>query len=603
MASRIPLEELAKLPNFYLPTASWSADKLAFYWDKTGRIELYVMDLQTRAIKQVSHGEAPRALRAGFVWDRKDQNIVFVKDKDGNEQHDIYTIDTASSAVRQLTNDPKCQEYAFGFSPDNQWLLVATNKKGQLNLWKMRADGSNYTQLTDYANPVFGGAGWSHDGQWIAYNTNESANLKNQDVYVMRADGAAQRRVWRVTEGSQDSSADWSPDGKLLAVTSDASGVNRAGLLDWQTGEARWLSPAGVDESAQGFSKDGQWLVCLRNHESQIRPVVYEVASGKRRDLKLPAGLAVGAAFVLHDRKLVSFFATDTTRPSLVLYDLASDTYETLIAAEYGPIDPKIFVNSEHIYYESFDGLKIPAILYKPQPLTNGAKLPAIVVVHGGPTAQWFRGFDVYAQFLTDLGYVVIEPNIRGSTGYGVKFRDMAIKDWGGADLEDVAHAAKYLQSLPYVDASRIGVFGGSYGGFMTFIAVTKKPDIWKAAVAWVGITDLHKLYDKSMEHFKYYFRQQMGDPVQDADLWRERSALNFADNLRARLLMVHGANDPRCPVEQSRLFRDRLIELDRTEGRDFEYVEFADEGHGSGDIQQKIRTYNLLADYMQRNL
>jgi dipeptidyl aminopeptidase/acylaminoacyl peptidase len=225
------------------------------------------------------------------------------------------------------------------------------------------------------------------------------------------------------------------------------------------------------------------------------------------------------------------------------------------------------------------------------------------VHVHGGPTGQWFRGFDPFAQFLVDRGLVVIEPNIRGSTGYGVEFRDAAIKDWGGADLEDVAGAAEYLKSLPYVDPERLVVFGGSYGGFMAFIAATKKPDIWRAAVAWVGVSDLHKLYDKSMEHFKYYFREQMGDPEKDRALWRDRSAVEFADKLRAKLLMVHGVNDPRCPVEQSRVFRDRLLELGRKEGEDFEYVELGDEGHGSTDIAQKIRTFNILAEYLERVL
>jgi dipeptidyl aminopeptidase/acylaminoacyl peptidase len=602
MPSRIPLAELARLPNFYLPTASWSSDKMAFYWDKTGRLELYTLDLHTREVHQISHGEVPRALRADFAWDRTDASIVFAKDHDGNEQHDLYAINVKTSAVQQLTNDPTCQEYVGEFSPDNQWLTVVTNKRGQLNVWKIRPDGSDYTQLTAYANPAFGGA-WSPDGQWLVYMTNESPNLRNRDVYLMRPDGSEARRVLRVKEGSQDVFAAWSPDGRTIAVTSDASGVNRPGLLDWRTGAVRWLGNAGVAESALRFSANGQWLACMRNHEAQVRPVLYDVATGQRRDLHVPAGVAFGSHFVRQDRALVAVFTTDTTRPALVLYDLATDAYETLIIPEYGSIDPKIFVESEHIWYDSFDGLKIPAILYKPKDMPAGARSPAIVVVHGGPTAQWFRGFDAYAQFLVDMGYVVIEPNIRGSTGYSVQFRDMALKDWGGADLEDVACAAQYLQSLAYVDPQRIGVFGGSYGGYMTFIAATKKPDLWKAAVAWVGITDLHKMYEKSMEHFKYFLREQMGDPVQDADLWRDRSAINFAANVRAKLLIVHGANDPRCPVEQSRLFRDRLRELGRIEGVDFEYVEFTDEGHGSTDIEHRIRTYHLLADYMQRQL
>ncbi|TMG53203.1 MAG: S9 family peptidase, partial [Chloroflexi bacterium] len=314
-------------------------------------------------------------------------------------------------------------------------------------------------------------------------------------------------------------------------------------------------------------------------------------------------GFAQGAQFFANDTKLLLNYSTDVRRTALVAYDLATDTSETLIEPEYGSIDQKVFVNAEHVWYETFDGKKVPALLYRPKDIAPGEKLPALVHVHGGPTAQWFRGFDPFAQFLVDRGLVVLEPNIRGSTGYGVEFRDAALRDWGGADLEDVAAGAEYLASLPYVDADRLVVFGGSYGGFMTFIAATKKPALWRAAVSWVGISDLHRMWDESKEHFRYFLREQMGDPEKDRELWRDRSAIEFADRLEAKLLMVHGVNDPRCPVSQSRIFRDKLVALGKREGDDFEYVELADEGHGSADIQQKIRTFTILADYLERVL
>lgn len=608
---RIPLEELCRLPSFYLPAVSWKGDRVAFYWDKTGRMELHVMDLATRETRQVSHGEVPRALRAGFAWDRADRGIVFAKDSGGTEQHDLYRIDVETGAVTQLTNDSTAQEYVGQFSPDDQWLTVLTNKRhpaapdrpGQLNLWKMRADGAEYAPLTNYAFPVFGGQ-WSRDGQLVAYATNEDVtNLKNADSYVVRADGTEARKVLSVKKGSKDSIADWHPDRKRLAVTSDASGQNRAGILDIGTGQVRWLGKDNVEEHAIRFSEDGRLLAAVRNFESSVRPVIYDVETGAPRELKLPEGYAVGASFFDDDKKLLVSFSSDVTRGSLVAYDLGSDTYDVLLDAEYGPIDRSVFVEAKHVYYKTFDGRQIPALLYAPRGIPPGERLPALVHVHGGPTGQWFRGFDPFAQFLVDRGLVVIEPNIRGSTGYGVDFRDAAIKDWGGADLEDVVGAAEYLETLPYVDPERLVVFGGSYGGFMALIAATKKPEIWRAAVAWVGVSDLHKLYEKSMEHFKYYFREQMGDPEKDRALWRDRSAVEFADQLRAKLLMVHGVNDPRCPVEQSRVFRDRLLELGRKEGEDFEYVELGDEGHGSTDIAQKIRTFNILADYLERVL
>jgi dipeptidyl aminopeptidase/acylaminoacyl peptidase len=600
--SRVPLEELARLPSFYAPSVTYKQDRVAWYADHTGRMELYVLDLPDCAPRQVSNGEIPRSLHAGFVWNRAGTRIVFARDQDGNEQHDLYSIDVATGEVARLTDHPDCQEYPIEFSPGDQWLLVLTNREGQLNLWRMRADGSEYTRLTNYRNPI-GGATWSHDGQWIAFNTNESPDLRNNDGYIMRADGSEARRIFRVSEGTQDGVGGFSLDDRYLAVASDSSGVNRPGLLEIATGEVRWLGDEGVNESPAGFSDDGRWLVCHRNQDSEIRPVLFEVATGARRELKLPPGLAAGTDFALTDSRLVVQYTTEDRRPSLLLYNLTDDTWTTLLEAQYGSIDPSVFVTGEHIWYESSDGRRIPALLYRPKDIPAGARLPAIVSVHGGPTAQWFRGFDPFAQFMVDRGYVLIEPNVRGSTGYGREFRELNRLDWGGGDLEDVVAAADYLKSLPYVDPERLAIWGGSYGGYMTFLATVKRPEPWKAAVAWVGITDLNALYDSSMEHFKYYLRAQMGDPEENADLWGDRSAANFAANLKAKLLIVHGTNDPRCPIEQARLYRDKLLDAGKTLGEDFEYVELTEEGHGSTDIEQKLRAYRLLDDFFAREL
>ena len=610
-AHRLPLEDLCRLPSFYLPVVSWKRDRVAFYWDKSGRIELYVMDLATKSVRQLSHGEMPRAVRTGFIWSRDDRTIAFGKDSGGNEQHDLFVIDVETGVVSALTQDPAAEEHAIEFSPDGAWLTVVTNKRqpespdraGQLNLWKVRHDGTEYTPLTRHSFPTFGG-NWSPDGHWISYVTNEDpTDLKNRDGYIVRPDGTGDRKVFSVRPGSQDQLAGWHPDSRHIAVTSDASGQNRAGIVDIGTGAVRWLSPEGVEEHAQRFSDGGRWLAVFRNHESQIKPVLYDVSSGSARELRVPAGVAYGAQFYDDDKKLLLFQASDITRPTLLAYDLGTDTSETLIAPEYGSIDRAAFVESTHVYYPTFDGKQVPAILYTPRDIAAGERLPALVHVHGGPTGQWFRGFDPFAQFLADRGMVVLEPNIRGSTGYGVEFRDAAIKDWGGADLEDVAAGAEYLKTLSYVDPARLVVFGGSYGGFMTFIAATKKPELWRAAVAWVGISDLHAMWDESKEHFRYFLNEQMGDPEADRALWRDRSAIEFADRLKAKLLMVHGVNDPRCPVSQSRLFRDKLVSLGKREGVDFEYMELADEGHGSADIEQKIRTFRILADYLERVL
>ncbi|MGH2373320.1 MAG: S9 family peptidase [bacterium] len=605
--ARIPLAELASLPTFTYVTPSWGRDKIAFYWDKTGRFELYVLDLITRDLRRLTDGEAPRHLRAGFEWTRDDAAIIFAKDREGDEQHNLHRIDVRTREVTQLNDDPKSQEYAGEVSPDNRRLTVVSTRAGQLNLFVLDLVTGDWRQLTHFKNPAWGEK-WSPSGEWIAFTTNESQDLRNRDGYLVRPDGSEIRKVLSMREGSSDTLEDWHPDGRRLAFTSDAGGAWRPGIFDLQTRAAQWLGHDGVEEYAGRFSKNGRWLSALRNQDSTFMPVLYDFETGRERALDLPPGVAAGWHIVLDDAKVVVFHTSSTRRPELLLYDLGADTYETLIPAEHGSIDPALFAPCEYVWYPSSDGRRVPALLYAPRDAKPGDRLPALVHIHGGPTSQFDRGFSPYPQFLADRGFVVLQPNIRGSTGYGVEWRDLNIKDWGGGDLEDVAAGAAFLKTLPYVDSERIGIFGGSFGGYMTFTAVTKKPDLFKIGAPWIGISDLHLMYEESKEHFRYFMRHQMGDPVADHALWRDRSAITHADKVKAKLLIIHGVNDPRCPVNQSRVFRERLLALGKREGTgpddDFEYHEFTDEGHGpSGDIQGKIRMFTLLADFVERRL
>ena len=598
----IPLEELASLPNYYAPTLSYDKSKIAFYWDKTGRLELYVMDTTVGAEPQkVSDGEMPRSVRATFCWSRDNKSILFAKDDNGDEQHNIWRFDIENSVAEQLTDNAKAQEYPIQVSPDNTKLLVNTNLNGQLNIFSLDLETKEYTQLTHYDLPA-GGARWSPDGEKVVYSTNETENYKNADIYVMNADGSDQKLIFQSKVGATDGVSDWSKDGRYLAIGSDSSGKMRAGVFDLETNEPRWLSSEGKTQYSGKFSPSGDKLLATENEDSMVNVLVYDVESGDALPIELPPGMSNAAGWLDNENFLVNI-VTDTTRPELRDYQLKDGSSNVLLAADYGSVDPSLFVPHEYVWYESSDGLKIPAIVYRPRDMKPDQTYPALVEIHGGPTGQFFRGFSPWAQFLADNGYVIIQPNIRGSTGYGVDFRDTNLKDWGGGDLEDVEGAVNHLKSLPEVDPERIGVWGGSYGGYMTFMAMTKKPDLWKVGVAWVGISDLKRLYDSSMEHFKYYLKQQMGDPEADAQLWYDRSAVNFLEAMTGKLYIIHGVNDPRCPIEQARIVRDRLVELGKVEGEDFEYTELSDEGHGTGDIAQKIRSYKLLVEFLNKNL
>jgi len=598
------IEDLSKIPQIYLPTTSHSKDKVAFYWDKTGILELYVLDLVTKELKQVSDGECPRAIRAGFVWTRDDENLVFAKDKAGDENHNLIKINIESGDIEQLTNTPEHQDYPADTSPDGKYIAMPSTRKGQLNIFRLNMKTKEVIQLTNHKNPAWGGCVWNPKNDWIAYSVNETKNLQNNDVWIVKSDGSERNKILSVKVGSLDYVVEWSKDGKSLAFITNANSVYQPGAYNFHTEDFQLLGEAKYDEYARSFTKNGERLVCLRNHEAVVSPVVYDLKTGNCDVLDFPVGVAEGAKLVLNDKCLIATLNTPTSPSSLVAYVFEKKKIETLIEPQYGKIDPNFFVKDEYIKYKSFDGLKIAAVLYKPKEILTGEKFPALVMVHGGPSSQYFRNFAMFGQILANEGYILLLPNIRGSIGYGKEFEDMNLMDWGGGDLEDVAAGANYLKALPYVDKDRIGVFGGSYGGYMTFLQVTKKPELWNAACAWIGISHLKTMYKRSKPHFKYFLRMNMGDPEKNSELWEDRSSLNFAENVRCPLLMVHGVHDPRCPVEESRQFRDKLIELGKKEREDFEYVEFGEEGHGAyTDMSMRTRSFKAILDFFNRKL
>ena len=596
------IEELASIPTFAVATLNYAKDTLAFYWNKTGRFELYTMKLDTKEITQVSDGELPKGIRAGYLWGRDDRTIYFTKDDDGDEKHDIYSIDIHTKEVTQLTKTKEAQDMPADVSPDGNWLVFNANRNhGQMNLYRMNLKTKAVKQLTDYANPAFGGT-YSKDGSMLAYGTNEEENLVNADIYLIKPDGSEPRRVVQLKVGSQDSFADWSKDGSFFAFTTDVNGNNQVGIYHVKTEEIRLYGDGSQAESASKVIGNDK-ILAIANKNASLSPILYDVKTGEKTTLEFPPGISVGSE-LLNDDEIIMTINRPVSPSTLMRFNLKTQESDILLETDMGKVDKALFVDGEHIFYPSSDGKEIPGIVYKPRDFDPNKKYPAIIMPHGGPTAQYFLYFTPSVQYFTDLGYVVLHPNVRGSTGYGSKFRDACIKDWGGKDHEDWIAGRDWLIKHAAVDPDKVVIYGGSYGGYATLWAMGNSPDLWAAGVAWVPVSDLLSMYDLSMEHFKFMLRQQMGDPVKDKTLWKERSPLTHIQNMKAPLLLVHGKNDPRCPVSQSHIVVDKLKKHGFKEGEDFEYVEYADEGHGaSGDMSGAIRSLKLLDDFLYRKI
>lgn len=593
---RYPLEDLAKLPSFYHPAAAPDGDEVAVYYDGTGRNEMHLLDVNDGKLTQLSDGDVPRNARWPFTWAPDGERIYYHYDEAGDEQNDIYAIDRSGDVEPIVELDGQC--ILTDVSDDGRWLLVASDAGEQLNLYRHDRERDETEQLTTYRLAVHGGQ-FGPDGDRIAYVTNETEDLNNADVYVSAADGSDPRNLHIGEVGAEASLADWGPDGDRLLIGDNTSDKDRCGVYDLDSDEVSWYGTGEYVEQPVSFLPDGERFVALRTRDAAVIPVVYDV-DGESRELDLPTGVAsvpeYGDAAVLDSDTVIVRQSRPTQRPALLSYDLQTDSTETLIEPEYGDIDPDAFVEAEFFTFESHDDTEIEALLYD----AGVRPSPAVVMVHGGPPAQDQRAFDQYVQFLTSRGYSVLQVNYRGSTGRGREFKNSLVGDWGGAEQADVAEGTKLIAEKDWVDEDRIAVFGGSYGGYSAYMQMLQYPELYAAGIAWIGVTDLHLMYEEAMPHFKTELLEKyMGDPEENHDLWRDRSPIEHVENLAAPLLIVHGVNDSRVPISQARAFREALEDTGYTEGEDFEYEELGEEGHGSTDIQQKIRVFQLMADFL----
>lgn len=318
------------------------------------------------------------------------------------------------------------------------------------------------------------------------------------------------------------------------------------------------------------------------------------------QDLDLP-DLALGVVNTLtlspEGSRMAMVFVRPGEAANLFEVDLSTGEMIRLGQSMIGGVDPDDLTEPELVHFPTFDGRDIPAWLYKPKNLVDGMQYPVILSIHGGPEAQErpMYNYNGLYQYLTSRGFGVLAPNIRGSTGYGISYQKLIHRDWGGAELKDIEHAAQYLQSLEWVDSNRLAVFGGSFGGFATLSAVTRLPEYWAAAVDIVGPSNLVTFVKSVPPFWKPMMKKWVGDAEEDYDLLVERSPITYVDNIRAPMLVVQGAKDPRVVQAES----DQMVERIRTNGGDITYYVDEEEGHGTTRRKNSIKWMKMISDYL----
>jgi len=601
VAERPPFEQFFAFRRFY-PIAQLTPDGecVLFVANISGQFNLWSVPLAGGWPEQLTTF-TDNAVRAVAV--RGDGTILFAADRDGDEFHQLYRIPAGGGWPEQLTELEHVQHelLASAWAPDGRSFAFAANSRrpedNEIFVW---SDGDAAPRYLFGRGMYAVAAGFSPDGSRLL--AVEARSNTDFSIHVVDVESGDATEATPHDDTAKFVPGPWAADGSGFYVLTD-EGREFQGLAfhSLATGAREWVEAPERDVDEVTGSRDGRVLAWVENDRGWARVRVRDLAGG--RDLpepKLPQGtisfLGSGISLSPDGSTLTLVWFQPRRPPDVYIVDTATGDARAVTESRGAALAALQLREPELIAYESFDGREIPAWLYRPE---GDGPSPFVLAIHGGPESQERPGYRPEYQYLLSRGIGVLATNIRGSTGYGKTYQKLIHRDWGGGDLEDWRHAAEWLRAQSFVDGDRLGVYGGSYGGFATLSCVTRLPEYWRAAVDIVGPSNLLTFVRAVPPQWVRFMSEWVGDPEKDEAMLRDRSPITYVDQVRAALLVLQGAKDPRVVQSES----DQMVERLRGLGGEVEYVVFEDEGHGYTRYANEVRAYRLTCDWLERHL
>jgi len=597
----LTIEKLYMTRQIGRPTWSPDAKSVAFISNMSGRNNLWVVPTEGGFPTQLTVSDQRETAP---TWSPDGKWIAYQSDYDGDEQWDIFLVSPKTGKVVNLTQTREIAELNPAWSPDGRYLAYEVKAKTsaaiEIDVYDMimrevKHLTTNTPQDKRNVNPI-----WSKDGKYIVY-TQEQA--KGTDSNVLIADVATGTSTLLTShEGEQLYFAnDISPDGKRVLVTSNAvNGYENVGLIDVASKRTSWLTNDKWEIRGHEFSPDGKHVTFSANVDGNEDIYLYDLATGKSTALAIPKGVNEPAggptAFSADGSRMLYYHNGPTAPGDLWVYHLASGKSQQLTHSLVGGIRSEDMVEPYLVHYPSRDGKwTISAFLYVPFNMQRNGQNAAIVYIHGGPTSQTMNSFNRFVQFAVNQGYMVLAPNYRGSTGYGKEFQQANLFDMGGGDLQDVLAGVDWIKQTGHLDPKKIAVMGGSYGGYLSMMAVTKAPEIWAAGVPIVPFVNWFTEIENEDPVLQQSDLATMGDPVKNKALYEERSPINYIDQIKAPLLLLAGGHDPRCPKSETQ----QVVDAIKKRGGTVDSKVYENEGHGFARVENQIDAYKRVANFL----
>jgi dipeptidyl aminopeptidase/acylaminoacyl peptidase len=539
----------------------------------------------------------------GIGYFPHDERFLYSSDQGGNEKNHLY-VQSPDGGVRDLTPGESLKAVFIGWAPDGKSFFYGSNERdaGVFDVYEMPLDGFERRLL--YTNPGgFTPTAVSPDRRYVAL----AKELTTSDADVYLYDRTADKLALLTpddapgTEVANRAQA-FSPDGKSLYYTTD-KGSEFAYLMryDLADGRRQEVLRSRWDVLGAGFSRDGRWFGVAVDDDGRTDLRLF-TADMKPVALPTVPGADVTDVEFSPDGKRMAFYAESAGPRDLFVRDLAGGPVRQLTHALSPAIDADDLVAAKVVRFKSYDGVEIPGMLYRPLGASPAHRVPALVWVHGGPGGQSRIGYNGFLQYLVNHGYAVYAINNRGSSGYGKTFFAMDDRKHGEADLDDCVASKKMLAATGWVNPGRIGILGGSYGGYMVLAALAFRPTEFAVGVDLYGVSNWLRTLQSipawwgPMRDALY---KELGDPQTDAGYLRRISPLFHADRIERPFIVLQGENDPRVLKAES----DEIVAAARKKGVPVEYLLFPNEGHGLSRKDSQEKAYRASLEFLDKYL
>jgi dipeptidyl aminopeptidase/acylaminoacyl peptidase len=582
--------------------SSFSPDdkSILFSSNKSGIYNVYAVPVASGEPTQLTRSTTESTFSIDYF--PNDSRILYTRDQGGNENNHIYVLG-ADGKEKDLTPGDKLKAQFLGWTQDGKAFYISTNERDARFFDIYKLDAASFERKLLYQDTVgyeFGDI--SNDEKFLAFAKPNTTS--DSDIFIYNVATKEMKNITPHQGEVASRPASFDPGSKfLLYLTDEGSEFSYLARYELATGKKEPVEKANWDIAFTYFSLNGKYRVVAINEDARTKIQIYDRTSNKPVALPdFPAG-QITSVNISRSEKLMSFYFTGDNSPSnLYVFDFATKKVRKLTESLSSEIDPADLVASTVIRYKSFDGMEIPSILYKPHQASAANKAPALLWIHGGPGGQTRTGYSGVIQYLVNHGYVILGVNNRGSSGYGKTFFTADDQKHGREPLWDCVEAKKYLASLGYVDTSKIGIIGGSYGGYMVLAALAFKPDEFVVGVDLFGVSNWVRTLESVppyWESFRKALYKELGDPKTDGENLKAISPLFHADKITKPLIVLQGKNDPRVIKPES----DEIVEAVKKKGGVVEYVVFDNEGHGFTKKANEIRGYKAILDFLDKHL